>query len=90
MSQGGPAHEDLLSWTYKNIKTLHQSKEFTMIRFSQCEIGGTIRKAPGLRGRVWTLVAGITLVIAVVYIAINIVADLIVVFLVPRLRTGLR
>jgi peptide/nickel transport system permease protein len=37
-----------------------------------------------------TLVAGITLVIAVVYIAINIFADLIVVFLVPKLRTGLQ
>jgi peptide/nickel transport system permease protein len=37
-----------------------------------------------------TLVAGITLVIAVVYIVINIFADLIVVFLVPKLRTGLQ
>jgi peptide/nickel transport system permease protein len=35
-----------------------------------------------------TLVSGITLVIAGVYIAINILADLIVVFLVPKLRTG--
>lgn len=37
-----------------------------------------------------TLVQGITLVLAAAYIAINIVADLIVVFLVPKLRTGLR
>jgi len=37
-----------------------------------------------------TLVQGITLVLAVAYIAINVVADLIVVFLVPKLRTGLR
>jgi peptide/nickel transport system permease protein len=37
-----------------------------------------------------TLVQGITLVLAAAYIAINIVADLIVVFLVPKLRTGLQ
>ena len=36
-----------------------------------------------------TLVQGITLVLSAAYIAINIVADLIVVFLVPKLRTGL-
>ncbi len=37
-----------------------------------------------------TLVQGITLVLAAAYIAINILADLIVVFLVPKLRTGLQ
>jgi len=37
-----------------------------------------------------TLVQGITLVLAAIYIAVNIVADLIVVLLVPKLRTGLR
>jgi peptide/nickel transport system permease protein len=40
--------------------------------------------------RDFTLVQGITLVLAAAYIAINIAADLIVVFLVPRLRTGLQ
>ena len=34
-----------------------------------------------------TLVQGITLVLAAVYIVVNIVADLVVVLLVPRLRT---
>jgi hypothetical protein len=42
-----------------NGKTLHQSKEFTMSRFSQCEVGGTIRRAPVLHGRVRTIVAGV-------------------------------
>lgn len=37
-----------------------------------------------------TLVQGITLVLAAAYIAVNILADLIVVFLVPKLRTGLQ
>lgn len=37
-----------------------------------------------------TLVQGVTLVLAALYIAINIVADLIVVFLVPKLRTGMQ
>ena len=37
-----------------------------------------------------TLVSGITLILAAAYIAINIAADLLVVFLVPRLRTGVR
>jgi peptide/nickel transport system permease protein len=37
-----------------------------------------------------TLVQGITLVLAAAYIAINIIADLIVVLLVPKLRTGMR
>jgi peptide/nickel transport system permease protein len=37
-----------------------------------------------------TMVQGITIVLAVIYIVANIVADLIVVFLVPKLRTGLR
>jgi peptide/nickel transport system permease protein len=37
-----------------------------------------------------TEVQGITLVLAAAYIAINIVADLIVVLLVPKLRTGMR
>jgi peptide/nickel transport system permease protein len=37
-----------------------------------------------------TEVAGITFVLAAAYIAINIFADLLVVFLVPKLRTGLR
>jgi peptide/nickel transport system permease protein len=37
-----------------------------------------------------TLVQGITLVLATAYIAINIVADLVVVLLVPKLRMGLR
>ena len=40
--------------------------------------------------RDFTLVQGITLVLAVLYITINIVADVVVVFLVPRLRTSLR
>jgi peptide/nickel transport system permease protein len=35
-----------------------------------------------------TVVQGISLVLAALYIAVNIVADMIVVFLVPRLRTG--
>ncbi len=37
-----------------------------------------------------TLVQGVTLVLAALYVAINIVADLIVVFLVPKLRTGMQ
>ena len=37
-----------------------------------------------------TLVQGITLVLAVVYIAINILADFLVVLMVPQLRTSLR
>jgi len=37
-----------------------------------------------------TLVLGIALIIAAVYIALNILADLIVVLLVPKLRTGLK
>jgi peptide/nickel transport system permease protein len=37
-----------------------------------------------------TLVQGVTLVLAAIYIAVNIVADLIVVLLVPKLRTELR
>jgi peptide/nickel transport system permease protein len=40
--------------------------------------------------RDFTLVQGITLVLAAAYIAINIIADLIVVLLVPKLRTGMR
>ena len=36
-----------------------------------------------------TAVQGVTLVLATIYIAINIVADLVVVLLVPKLRTGL-
>jgi peptide/nickel transport system permease protein len=36
-----------------------------------------------------TEVQGITLVLAAIYIAVNILADLVVVFLVPKLRTGL-
>lgn len=40
--------------------------------------------------RDFTLVQGITLVLATLYITINIVADVVVVFLVPRLRTSLR
>lgn len=40
--------------------------------------------------RDFTLVQGITLVLAALYITINIVADVVVVFLVPRLRTSLR
>jgi peptide/nickel transport system permease protein len=36
-----------------------------------------------------TLVAGIAIILAAIYIAINIVADLLVVFLVPKLRTAL-
>jgi ABC-type dipeptide/oligopeptide/nickel transport system permease component len=35
-----------------------------------------------------TLVQGITLVLAAIYIAINIAADILVVWLVPKLRTG--
>jgi peptide/nickel transport system permease protein len=37
-----------------------------------------------------TEVQGITLVIAVIYVLVNIAADLAVVFLVPKLRTGMR
>lgn len=37
-----------------------------------------------------TVVQGVTLVLAALYIAINIIADLIVVFLVPKLRTGMQ
>jgi peptide/nickel transport system permease protein len=40
--------------------------------------------------RDFTLIQGITLVLAALYIAINIIADLIVVFLVPKLRTSVR
>jgi len=40
--------------------------------------------------RDFTLIQGITLVLAALYIAINIAADLVVVFLVPKLRTSLR
>lgn len=40
--------------------------------------------------RDFTLVQGISLVLAALYIAINIGADLVVVFLVPKLRTSLR
>jgi peptide/nickel transport system permease protein len=40
--------------------------------------------------RDFTLIQGITLVLAALYIAINIAADLVVVFLVPKLRTNLR
>ena len=40
--------------------------------------------------RDFTLIQGITLVLATLYIAINIAADLVVVFLVPKLRTSLR
>jgi len=44
----------------------------------------------GVAVRDVTLVQGLTFVIAALYIAVNIVADLVVVLLVPRLRTGLR
>lgn len=44
----------------------------------------------GVAARDVTLVQGVTLVLAAMYIAINIVADLIVVFLVPKLRTGMQ
>jgi peptide/nickel transport system permease protein len=40
--------------------------------------------------RDFTLIQGITLVLAALYITINIVADVIVVFLVPKLRTSVR
>lgn len=40
--------------------------------------------------RDFTLIQGITLVLAALYIAINIAADVVVVFLVPKLRTSLR
>jgi peptide/nickel transport system permease protein len=44
----------------------------------------------GVSDRDVTLVQGVTLVLAALYIAINIVADLVVVLIVPRLRTGLQ
>ena len=40
-------------------------------------------------GRDVTEVQAITVIVAAVYIAINIVADLLVVYLVPKLRTAL-
>ena len=49
----------------------------------------TAARAVGVRAR-FTLIQGITLVLAALYIAINIAADLVVVFLVPKLRTSLR
>jgi len=56
--------------------------------FAYPGIGELLVKAVAARDV--TLVQGVTLVLAALYITINIVADLIVVFLVPKLRTGLR
>ena len=50
-------------------------------------IGQLLVQAVSLRDV--TEVQAITLILAAVYIAINVIADLIVVFLVPKLRTGL-
>jgi peptide/nickel transport system permease protein len=56
--------------------------------FSYPGIGQLLVQAVSERD--FTLIQGITLVLAALYIAINIAADLVVVFLVPKLRTSLR
>jgi peptide/nickel transport system permease protein len=56
--------------------------------FSYPGIGQQLVQAVSERD--FTLIQGITLVLAALYITINIVADLVVVFLVPKLRTSLR
>lgn len=56
--------------------------------FSYPGIGQLLVQAVSERD--FTLIQGITLVLATLYIAINILADVVVVFLVPKLRTSLR
>jgi peptide/nickel transport system permease protein len=56
--------------------------------FAYPGIGQALVQAVALRDV--TMVAGISMILAVLYIAINIVADLVVVLVVPKLRTGLK
>lgn len=56
--------------------------------FAYPGIGQALVQAVALRDV--SVVAAISMILAVLYIAINIVADLVVVLLVPKLRTGLR
>ena len=78
-----------------SIQTFAQSMQYLLggiiiveALFSYPGIGRLLVESVSERD--FTLIQGITLVLAAVYITINIVADLVVVFVVPKLRTSLR
>lgn len=101
MARLGGIPERRVLWRYAlrnalapTVQTFAQSFQYLLggiivaeVLFAYPGIGQLLVQAVSTRDV--TLVAGITLVLATIYIAINVVADLAVVFLVPKLRTGL-
>jgi peptide/nickel transport system permease protein len=96
---GMPERKVLLRYALRNslapsVQTFAQSIQYL---FGGIIIVESLFSYPGIgqllvqsvSERDFTLIQGITLVLAALYIAINIAADLIVVFLVPKLRTSL-
>jgi peptide/nickel transport system permease protein len=102
MARLGGVRERRVLWRYAlrnalapSVQTFAQSIQYLFggiiiveALFAYPGIGSLLVQAVSVRDV--TEVQGITLVLAAIYIMVNILADLLVVFIVPRLRTGLR